>query len=130
MHSTIGKRSAIAGLAALAFAMTATVAIAGGHGSSGGYGSAASGHDGQLRTREQTRMEIAEHVRQGQPAAAGLMSLEQIETRLRAEGYGDISEIERKHMRFQVTARNQAGMPAELLVDATSGAILRVELED
>ncbi len=130
MHNFFTKRAAAAGLTALIAAATATAAVAGGHGNGGGAGGAAPGGKARVESREQIRSEYAEQVQQGMPGGTGLMSLEQLQVRLRAEGYGEISEFEREGLRYEVSARNQAGVPIKLHLDARSGAILGVEQDD
>lgn len=130
MRNISGNRFAIAGLAALIAAATAGVAIAGGHGHGNGHGGATASGPSQIQSREQARYEIAEQTRAAMPAEAGLMTMEQLQTRLRAEGYDEISEIEPDGAGYEVTTRNQAGLSTKLHLDAATGEILGVEQDD
>ena len=67
-----------------------------------------------------------------QPPAAGSagMGMPQLIEHLRALGYSDIREIERKGDKlYEVEARDPSGQRVELVVDARSGEILRSKPE-
>ena len=63
-------------------------------------------------------------------AAAPAMPMEQVLGDLKAQGYGEIYEIEREHGKYDIKARNQEGRMVELELDAATGKTLRIEDED
>jgi len=65
-----------------------------------------------------------------QTAAAPAIPMEQVLAQLKAEGYGEVYEIERERGRYEVKARNREGRMVELHLDAGTGKILESEAED
>lgn len=65
-----------------------------------------------------------------QAAAAPAMPMEEVLAQLKAEGYGDVYEIEREDGRYEVKAENRDGRKVELHLDAGTGKILESEEED
>ena len=63
-------------------------------------------------------------VAQTQPA---VIPMEQVLTQLKADGYGEIYEIERESGRYEVKAKNADGQRVELYVDAQTGETLKVD---
>jgi uncharacterized membrane protein YkoI len=63
-------------------------------------------------------------------SGAGYLSLAEVEARLKADGYTDIREIEHKGAAYEVKARNPAGVPSELYLDARTGVVLSSEIDD
>jgi uncharacterized membrane protein YkoI len=68
----------------------------------------------------------------GQEAAqsAPAMPMEQVLAQLRAEGYGEIYEIERERDRYEVKAQTREGRRVELYLDAATGKVLQSEEDD
>jgi hypothetical protein len=68
----------------------------------------------------------------GQEAAqaAPAMPMEQVLAQLKAEGYGEIYEIERERDRYEVKAQNREGRRVELHLDAATGKVLQSEEDD
>jgi hypothetical protein len=68
----------------------------------------------------------------GQEAAqaAPAIPMEQVLAQLRAEGYGEIDEIERERDRYEVKAQNREGRRVELHLDAATGKVLQSEEDD
>jgi Peptidase propeptide and YPEB domain len=68
----------------------------------------------------------------GQEAAqaAPAIPMEQVLAQLKAEGYGEIYEIEREHNRYEVKARDREGRRVELYLDAATGKVLQSEEDD
>lgn len=58
------------------------------------------------------------------------LSLEQLTDRLTTLGYTKIQEIEREDGCFEVEATDNGNREVELLVHATTGEVLKVEVED
>ena len=61
---------------------------------------------------------------------APALPMEQVLAQLRAEGYGEIYEIEREHGKYEVKAKNRDGRRVELSLDASTGKTLGTEEED
>lgn len=51
-------------------------------------------------------------------------------SRLQAQGYRDIYEVEHEHGRYEVEAKDADGRSVELYVDPASGEVLRSKLDD
>jgi hypothetical protein len=64
------------------------------------------------------------------PQAAPAMPMEQVLAQLKAEGYGEIYEIERERNRYEVKAKNPEGRRVELHLDAATGKVLESEKDD
>ena len=58
------------------------------------------------------------------------LSMEEILARLKAQGYGEVYEIERERGLYEVKARGQDGLRVEIYVDPRTGDILRREHDD
>ena len=56
--------------------------------------------------------------------------MEQVLAQLKAEGYGEVYEIEREHGKYEVKAKNRDGRTVELSLDASTGKTLETEEED
>lgn len=65
-----------------------------------------------------------------QAAPAPVMSMEQVIGQLKADGYGEVYEIEREHGRYEVKAKNREGRRVELYLDAQTGEVLKRENDD
>lgn len=65
-----------------------------------------------------------------QAAPAEVIPMEQILAQLKADGYGEIYEVERESGRYEVKAKNQEGRRVELYLDARTGELLKVEDDD
>ena len=65
-----------------------------------------------------------------QAAPAPAIPIEQVLAQLKAEGYGEVYEIEREHGRYEVKAKNRDGRMVELYLDARTGQTLETEQED
>lgn len=63
-------------------------------------------------------------------AAKARLSLREIAVRVEAEGYRDIEEIEREGEEYEVCAKDKQGREVELTVNAKTGKIEKVELND
>lgn len=63
------------------------------------------------------------------PAQADVLSLQQIQAKLAADGYRDFEKIERERNRYEVTAIDPQGRRVEVDVDARSGEILEIEVK-
>ncbi|MCU6453362.1 PepSY domain-containing protein [Sphingomonas sp. A2-49] len=65
----------------------------------------------------------------GSPSAPKL-SIEAIIARVKAQGFTDIEEIEREAEAWEVCAKDAKGQKVELKVNASTGTVESVELED
>ena len=81
---------------------------------------------GALAQSDQPLRGTAQEAAQVAPA----LPMEQVLAQLRAEGYGEIYEIERERNRYEVKARNQEGRRVELYLDAATGKVLQSEEDD
>ena len=63
-------------------------------------------------------------------APAPAIPMEQLLSQLKAEGYGEVYEIEREHGKYEVKAKNRDGRTVELSLDASTGKTLETEEED
>ena len=59
--------------------------------------------------------------------AAPAIPMEQVFAELKAQGYGEIYEIERERDKYEVKARNKEGRVVELYLDAATGQVLEIE---
>ncbi len=62
--------------------------------------------------------------------SAPKLSIEAIIARVKAQGFTDIEEIEREADSWEVCAKDAKGKKVELKVNASTGAVESVELED
>ena len=83
---------------------------------------------GALAQSEQPAKMAKEVTAEAVPAPA--MAMEQVLAQLKAEGYGEVYEIEREDGRYEVKAENRDGRKVELHLDAGTGKILESEEED
>lgn len=65
-----------------------------------------------------------------QAASAPAIPMEEVLALLKAEGYGEVYEIERERDRYEVKAKNREGRTVELYLDAQTGKTLKSEEED
>jgi uncharacterized membrane protein YkoI len=81
---------------------------------------------GALAQSEQPVRGRAQEAGQAAPA----IPMEQVLAQLKAEGYGEIYEIERERNRYEVKARDREGHRVELHLDASTGKVLESEMDD
>ena len=62
--------------------------------------------------------------------AAPAIPMEQVLAQLKAEGYGEVYEIERERDRYEVKAKDREGRRVELHLDAATGKVLESEQDD
>lgn len=58
------------------------------------------------------------------------LDMNELVSRLQAQGYRDVRDIERENGRYEVEGKNADGRSVELYVDSRTGGVLRSELED
>ena len=58
------------------------------------------------------------------------MPMEQALAQLKAEGYGEVYEIERERGGYEVKAKDREGRTVELYLDAATGKVLESEEDD
>lgn len=63
------------------------------------------------------------------PAEAGTLSLQQVQSKLEADGYRDFEKIERERNKYEVKAVDPQGRRVELEFDARSGEILEMKVK-
>ena len=81
---------------------------------------------GAFAQSDQPRVQAGEEATAPAPA----IPMEQVLAQLKAEGYGEVYEIEREHGKYEVKARNREGRVVELYLDASTGKTLETEEED
>ena len=83
---------------------------------------------GAFAQSEQPAKMPEEAIAEAAPTAA--IPMERVLAQLKAEGYGEVYEIEREHGRYEVKAKNREGRRVELALDARTGKALDIEEED
>jgi hypothetical protein len=83
---------------------------------------------GAFAQSEQPAKMPEEGIAQAAPTPA--IPMERVLAQLKAEGYGEVYEIEREHGRYEVKAKNREGRMVELALDASTGKTLETEQED
>lgn len=81
---------------------------------------------GAFAQSEQPARQAGQQATQAAPA----MPMEQVLAQLKAEGYGEIYEIERERNRYEVKAKDKDGRRVELYLDAATGKVLESERDD
>jgi hypothetical protein len=94
-------------------------------GADGGQGFGLGIVQGAFAQSDQPRVQAGE-----QAAPAPAIPMEQVLAQLKAEGYGEVYEIEREHGKYEVKAKNRDGRTVELSLDASTGKTLETEEED
>lgn len=69
---------------------------------------------------------VAVHA-QDKPAPAEALSVRAILERVEAQGYRDITEVEREHGRYEVKAVDAEGRRVKVYLDARTGEIVKTE---
>lgn len=62
-----------------------------------------------------------------QTAAADTLSVRAVLDKVEAQGYRDISEVEREHDRYEVKATDADGRRVKIKLDARTGEIVKTE---